>query len=78
MYAFLQTVTGIKSIVYSYPANGAHRTSLFSPPQSTCALPRSHCRGWGADHVHLQNASYTGILLDGNHLKTTAGVKTSC
>lgn len=64
MYAFLQTVTGIKSIVYSYPANGTHRTSLFSPLQSTSALPRSHCHGWGADHVHLENASYTGILLE--------------
>lgn len=37
MYAFLQRVTGIKSIVYSYPANGAHRTCLFSPPQPTPA-----------------------------------------
>lgn len=32
MYAFLQIVTGIKSIVYRYPANGTHGASLFSIP----------------------------------------------
>ena len=63
MYAFLQTVTGIKSIVYCYPANGTHRTSLFCPPHYTGSLPRSHCCGWGVAHVSLENDSCTGTLL---------------